>query len=337
MNTNEIKELIAERCDTLNSKRAEIEKLAEEIYKEGFENIFFAGSGGSITSLMAFAYFFKKYSRIPAFVEEAAELNVANYKQLNEKSLVVIMAKTGTMVETVELSQYCKEHNIKTIGFVIFDNTPVANNVTYKVIIDEPDTPARYITMYQLLFRLMYLNGDFDDYEDFIGQLNNVYDVLAETIDHFNAKAKNFAEKYHDEKFMLYLYSGSLKGEVLKYSADVGEELFRIKSQLMHTAEFFHGCLEIVDDDLCSILFMNEDESRAMDERCLRFMEKYGSKKLTVFDSKELRLDSIKQKYRPLFTPMVVYQIMCGLISPYMKEVTGLSVKTRRYYGVVEY
>lgn len=323
-------------ADTI-SRRKEVEAFADEVCKKGIKNIFFAGSGGSITTLTPFPRLIKRFSNLPAYAEEAAELMVSDYKQLNKDSLVVIMAKTGTMVETVKLSEYCQERGIPTVGFVMIDNTPVANNVTYKILIDEFSSPIRYITMYYFVFRLLYNLGDFPEYEKFADELANVPESICDMLDAYDDTAKKFVELYSKEPFQLWLYSGINFGEALKYSADIAEELFRQKTQVMNTAEFFHGCLEIVDNDVSIVLLMSEDGSRTLDERAKRFLEKYAGEKLFVIDTKELHWKGISDEFRPLLSPIIINVCVEELITPYMMEATQKGFTTRRYYQIVEY
>ena len=332
-----LKKQFTERGALTIAQRAEVEKIADEISARGFSNIFFAGSGGSITTISPFPRIIRKLSNIPAYAEEAAELMYSNYHCLNKDSLVVIMAKTGTMKETVELSEYCKEHGIPTIGFVMIDNTPVANNVTYKVLIDEFSSPIRYLTMYYLIFRLLKNHGDFEDYERFADELSNVPQGLCKVAEEFDARAKEFVERFSKEPFQLWLYSGINFGEALKYSADIAEELFRQKTQTMNTAEFFHGCLEIADDDVNIILLKSEDESRPLDERCERFLRKYAAKKLVVIDTAEFEMAGISPEFRRFLSPILLNVCIEELIAEYMIEATGMNFKTRRYYQIVEY
>lgn len=337
VDTTKIKELITERGRLAFQERAKIEKIADEISKIGIKNIFFAGSGGSITTICHFPRIIRKLSDIPAYAEEAAELMYSNYNCLNEKSLVVIMAKTGTMKESVELSEYCKKHNIPTVGFVMIDDTPVANNVTYKILIDKYSEPIRYIPMYLLIFRILKNHGDFDDYDEFVSNFVNLPTGLANVVDTFNLEAKNYAEKYHDEDFQLWIYSGINFGEALKYSADVAEELFRQKTQTMNSGEFFHGCLEIVQNDMSIVILMSEDESRPMDERCLEFLKKYAHEKLWVIDTAKFEMEGIDKKFRRFISPIILTVCIEDLFAEYMIEYTGKDHSTRRYYQIVDY
>lgn len=333
----ELKNLILSRGKEAIKDRSEIEAIADEISKKGFDNIFFAGSGGSITTICHFPRIIRKLSNIPAYAEEAAELMYSNYHCLNERSLVVIMAKTGTMKESVELTEYCKANNIPTVGFVMIDDTPVANNVTYKIMIDKYSEPIRYIPMYYLIFRLLKNNGSFEDYEEFADEIANIPIGLTDVVDKFDSEAKDYAEKYHNEDFQLWIYSGINYGETLKYSADVAEELFRQKTQAMNSGEFFHGCLEIVQNDMSIVILMSEDESRPMDERCLRFLQKYAHEKLWVIDTAKFSMEGVSKKFRRFISPIILTVCIEDLYAEYMMDYTGKDHSTRRYYQIVDY
>lgn len=337
VDVNKLKKLILDRGLLALNEKKEIEKIADEISKKGFDNIFFAGSGGSITTICHFPRIIRKLSNIPAYAEEAAELMYSNYRCLSERSLVVIMAKTGTMKESVELSEYCKKNNITTLGFIMLDGTPVANNVTYKIKIDKYSEPVRYIPMYYFIFRLLRNNGDFDCYDDFCEEMKKIPLGLVDVVDKFDNEANEYAKKYHNEEFQLWIYSGINYGEALKYSADVAEELFRQKTQAMNSGEFFHGCLEIVQNDMSIVILMSEDESRPMDERCLNFLKKYANGKLWVIDSSVFEMNGFNKKYRKYISPIILTVCIQDLFAEYMMQYTGKNHSTRRYYQIVEY
>lgn len=337
VNTAELNKLILERGKLAVQDRETVEKIADEICEKGFETIYFAGCGGSYTTLCHFPTIFRKFSNIPAYIESCAELMYSDFYNLNEKTLVVIMAKTGTMKESVELSEYCKEHGIPTVGFVMIDNTPVANNVTYKILIDKYSEPARYIPMYYLIFRILNKRGCFDAYEKLADELANIPDALVDVVNKFAPIAKDYAEKYCNEDFQLWVYSGMNYGEALKYSADVAEELFRQKTQTINSGEFFHGCLEIVQDDMSIVMLMSEGPVRIMDERCLTFLKKYASGKLWVIDTKDFAMNGISEEFREYISPITLTVCIEDLFAEYMMEFTGKNHSTRRYYQIVEY
>ena len=147
------KEYYQERGAANVALREEIEKTADQICQEGFGNIFFAGSGGSICMLAPFVEILKKRTTIVSYAEEAADLLVADYQQLNQDSLVVVVSKTGDAKEPMELVRYCREKGIRTVSFVGNNTSPVYLDSTWKIWIDEEVNAFRYMQLYYFIDR----------------------------------------------------------------------------------------------------------------------------------------------------------------------------------------
>ena len=47
-----------------------------------------------------------------------------------------------------------------------------------------------------------------------------------------------------------------------------------LKTKSIHAAEYFHGTLELVEEDTSLILFYGEDETRPLMDRVMDFFEK---------------------------------------------------------------
>ena len=325
-----------ERGEKNNALRGEIEKIADEVCREGFSNIFFAGSGGSICMLMPFVEILKNLRNITAYGEEAADLIHAGYCQLTERSLVVIVSKTGDAKEPVELVRYCNEKGIRTISFVGNNTSPVYQESTWKIWIDEDVNAFRYIQIYYFIFRVMHNQGSFPEYERFCHSLEALPLALYEAAKTYDPTAKQFAQNYKDESFILFVSSGMGYAEAFRFASCSIEEVFHIKTQAMNSAEFFHGCFEIVDENTPVVLIKNEDGARIVDERVERFLKNYGGKHLIV-DMKDFAMEGIEEEYRPYFIPALMNMIFGGLTFSYLSQATGLSFNTRKYYRVVPY
>ena len=313
-----------------------IEQVADTICQEGFSNIFFAGSGGSICMLMPFVEILKKLTDITSYAEEAADLKVADYRQLTRESLVIVVSKTGNAEEPVELIQECNRRGIRTVSFVGNDTSPVYLESTYKIWIDEDVNAFRYMQIYYFMFRLMHNKGYFPQYEDFCRSMEALPLALYEAAKVFEPTAWKFAKEYKDEPYILFVSSGMGYPEVFRFSSCSVEEVFHIKTQAMNSAEFFHGCFEIVDEDTAVVLVKNEDGARSVDERVERFLKNYG-KKYIIVDMKDFAMEGIREEYRSYFTPAFLNMIFGGLTFSCLHETTGLGFDTRKYYRVVQY
>jgi fructoselysine 6-phosphate deglycase len=83
------------------------------------------------------------------------------------------------------------------------------------------------------------------------------------------------------------------------------------------------------------VLLMSEGRTRALDERCLTFLEKYA-KNYIIIDFKELNAGRIDPEIAEFFNPVVMIPVERYYVAQ-MAEVRGHSMDDRRYMWKVEY
>jgi fructoselysine-6-phosphate deglycase len=93
---------LLERGSLVYGLKEEIEKIADEISEEGFDNIFFTASGGSVALMQPFEYLIETQSKIPVYMKLSAELLRTGHKQLNERSIAILFSKSGDTPETID-------------------------------------------------------------------------------------------------------------------------------------------------------------------------------------------------------------------------------------------
>lgn len=320
------------------SLRSQIEQAADGISKKGFKNIFLLGSGGSIAIMYPFEYMLNSLSTIPSYAEIASEFMLQNHKQFTKESLVILSSLSGTTEETVAAAEYCKQHGVTSIGLVGEMGTPLAGLVDYPIAnYAENDFAADSINlqMYMLVFRLIHNHGEFEQYETFINQLQTIPQQLIKVKELTDPKAADFAARYKNEDYHMLVGSGTAWGRTYAYAMCVLEEMQWIRTKSIHAAEFFHGTIELVEEDLSMILLKCEDETRPLMERVERFAEKY-TKKLSIFDTADYPLDGISQEFRKYLAPLVLATAL-QRVSIHLEKQRGHSLETRRYYRTVAY
>jgi fructoselysine-6-phosphate deglycase len=318
--------------------RAEIEKVVDKVYEKGFKNIFLIGSGGAVASFYPFEFMINSTSTIPAYAEIAAEFVLQNHKQFTEESLVILSSLSGTTEETVAAAKYCKERGAQTIGLTGEYNQPLAETVDYPLVnFAENDfaSDGNQLVLYHLIFRIMHKNGDFPNYEAFAAQLEILPEKLIEAKEKFEPKAEAFALAYKDEPYHMVVGSGNTWGRAYSYAMCVLEEMQWIKTKSIHAAEFFHGTIELVEEDTSMILLKGEDETRPLMDRVERFAEKY-TKKLTVIDTKDCELEGISEEFRKYLSSIVTSTLL-QRISVHLEDKRNHSLEIRRYYRTVAY
>jgi fructoselysine-6-phosphate deglycase len=319
------------------AKREEIEKVVDKISAKGFKNIFLIGSGGTIAMMYPYEYIFKSNSSLEVHSEIAAELLVMNNRHLNENSVCIFASVTGTTKETVAAAKFCKDKGAITIGFVAEQGTPLAETVDYCISTghEKHSFDTFFIHLQMLTFRFIHNNEEFPQYEQFAKEIARLPQGIVHAMEAFDSRAEQFAMKHKDTDYHMLVGAGNLWGNTYSYAMCILEEMQWIKSKSIHAAEFFHGTLELVEENTSVILFKGEDETRPLVDRVERFAEKI-TKELFIIDTKDFELDGISDDFRKHFAVNVNWAVI-GRISVYLERERNHPLVTRRYYRQMEY
>ncbi|MFL0250531.1 SIS domain-containing protein [Clostridium neuense] len=318
--------------------RRKIEDIADEITEKGYKNIFLIGSGGSVAIMYPFEYILNSNSNIEVHAKIAAELILMDHKHLNKDSIAIFSSLSGTTKETVAAAKYCKEKGVTTISLVGELDTPLAKVSDYVLVNyaeNDNASDSIYIQLYLLIFRLMNKRGEFDKYDEFASQIEKMPEILIQVKEATENKAEAFANKYKDEAYHMVVASGNLWGEAYSYAMCVLEEMQWIHAKSIHSAEFFHGTLEMVDENTSIIIMKGEDETRPLTERVEKFVNKV-SKKVSIFDTKKYELTGINEEFRKYLSPIVIASLF-ERISIHLEDKRKHPLSLRKYYRKVEY
>lgn len=318
-------------------KREEIEKIVDEISNKGFKNLFLIGAGGTIAMMYPYEYILKSNSTLDVHAVIAAEFMVMNHKHFSQDSVCVFVSVSGTTKETVAAAQFCKEKGATTIGFVVNPDSPLGETVDYCVSIgnEKHSFDAFFIHLYTLAFRFMHNSGEFPQYSTYAKELPHLPQALLEAVQAFDPKAEQFAIKHKDTSYHMLVGAGNLWGNTYSYAMCILEEMQWIRSKSIHAAEFFHGTLELVEEDTSVVLLKGEDETRPLVERVERFAEKI-TKELTIIDTKDFALTGISEEMRKHFAISVNWAVL-SRISVYLERERNHPLETRRYYRKMDY
>ena len=89
--------------------RPQIEKILDQIWDEGFDGIYFMGIGGTYASSMQVEVYMRGRSKLPVFVENAAEFLTTGNRRFTDKSVVIYSSVSGNTKEMVQLVDRVKE------------------------------------------------------------------------------------------------------------------------------------------------------------------------------------------------------------------------------------
>jgi fructoselysine-6-phosphate deglycase len=318
--------------------RPQVEKVIDEVMTPDKKNLFLVGIGGTLAVMLPFMHMFKKMSDAPVYAENAAELLATGNRHLGKDSVVFFMSDSGNTKEIIAAIELCKEIGATTICGIGNENSAIEKLVDYSVLYLHKDpfsADADYILQYLFFAYYLEKRGEFPDYPKFVENLERLPGAMTEVKRKADVQGREFAKKYHKEDYHIFTAGGNTWGEVYCYAMCVLEEMQWIRTKSVTASDFFHGTLELVDEDMHVVIIKGEDESRVVTDRIEDFCSRY-SKKVTVYDTKAYDLEGIDKEYRSMLSPLVVCAAL-GRINPHMEYATGHSLSFRRYYKVVEY
>ncbi|MEX8622980.1 6-phosphofructose-aspartate deglycase, partial [Salmonella enterica] len=285
-----------------------------------------------------------------AFLEkEAKALTVGLYNSgefinnppvaLGENAVVVVASHKGNTPETIKAAEIARQHGAPVIGLTWVMDSPLVAHCDYVETYTFGDGKdiAGEKTMKGLLSAVELLQqtegyAHYDDFQDGVSKINRIVWRACEQV---AERAQAFAQEYKDDKVIYTVASGAGYGAAYLQSICIFMEMQWIHSACIHSGEFFHGPFEITDANTPFLFQFSEGNTRAVDERALNFLKKYG-RRIEVVDAKELGLSTIKTTVIDYFNHSLFNNVY-PVYNRALAEARQHPLTTRRYMWKVEY
>ena len=312
--------------------RGRIEAIVDDICRAGFKNICWLGLGGTYASCLQAEVHMKERSTLEFFVENAAEYLTTGNRRVGEGTVVVISSVTGSTIEMVDAVKKAQADGARVLGFIDVETTELAKRMDWEIAY-----PANeQLKFFMVADRLMFRHGEFPEYEEYYAQLDAHLAVdLAEVEKAADAFGLAFAQKHHDDKLHYFVGAGNQYGSTYSYAMCYWEEQHWIRTKSIHSSEFFHGMLEIVDRDTPVTVFVGEDSQRPLSERVVRFLPRVCAN-YTVIDSRDYALPGIDERFRGNLSHLVTHAVT-QRIDAHIEAINCHPMEIRRYYRRLDY
>lgn len=316
---------------------AEIKQKMEE--RGGLKHVYFVACGGSKAAIFPGLYLLQSEAKtFSATTYTSNEFVHATPKELDERCLAVICSLKATP-ETVEAVKTANERGAITIAMTGSTSTGMAKVGQYVLVYSNGDnqdySDSNQANSLRVGFELLHQIEGWELYDKAMDAYQYIDQIVQEGKENCLAEAKAWAEKEKDEPVFYVLASGPNYGVAYSMCCCHFMEMQWKHAVCLHTGEYFHGPFETTDKQLPMVLIMSEGRTRALDERCLKFLKTYAEN-YTVIDFKELNKGRIDPAVAEFFNPVVLIPIERYYVSQ-MAEVRGHSMDVRRYMWKVEY
>lgn len=305
----------------------------------GLKQVYFVACGGSKAAIFPGFYLLSSEARtFGAATYTSNEFVYAVPKELDERCIAVICSLKATP-ETVEAVKTANEKGAVTIAMTGSAKTGMAKAGQYVVTYSNGDSQiyseSNQSNALRIGFEILKQFENYGHYDAAMEAYQYIDGIVEEGKKKVLPEARAWAEKYKEESIFYVLASGSNYGVAYSMACCHFMEMQWKHAVCLHTGEYFHGPFETTDKKLPIVLLMSEGRTRALDERCLKFLKTYAEN-YTVIDPRELGVNRIDRNVVEFFTPVIMIPIERYYVSQ-MAEATGHSMDLRRYMWQVEY
>lgn len=316
--------------------RTEIEKLAVSIHEDGYSNIVFTGVGGTTAEFESIVSLVRDRSDVEVYNLNAAEILAHNHPRINDKTIIITGSKSGDTKETVAVIKKFRENGNKVFAITGDPESPVAKEASHVVISETKGVEFTYQQFYYFTFKLLELRGDFDDYQEFADKLDHTAEIMLSVKEQFDERAKEIAKKHHDDDYQIWIGSGENWGDVYLFSMCILEECQWMRTKSVTSPEFFHGTIELTDDDTPIFLIVGMGNYRDVDLRVADFLQKHSNNHV-IIDLADFEIPFMDEKFKYMLSPMIVETITTDRLAKHFEHNSGHSLDTRRFYRQMEY
>ena len=187
----------------------------------------------------------------------------------------------------------------------------------------------------QVAVELLNQTEGYAHYDAFQQGAGMITGIIRKARAHVAARALAFAQEYKDDSVIYTMGSGAGWGAAYMESICIFMEMQWMHSACIHTGEFFHGPFEVTDANTPFVIQISEGTTRALDERCLKFLHTYA-KRIEVLDAKELGLSTIDASVVDYFNHSLFNNVY-PIYNHALAEARQHPLTTRRYMWKVEY
>lgn len=320
-----------------------IKEIIKNILNEKgkIENVYLVACGGSLVDLYPAHYFLQAEAKsVHSVWSTAKEFALCPPKHLGKSSLVIALSHGGNTPETLEAALLGKNKGASVITLTHNSTSKCASDNFISIIYDwnfevnERKKPQG-IVLELLNELLLQQEENYELYDNINNGLEKIDSIVKNAVKISQNKSWLFAEKYWNEPFLYILASGASYSQGYGFAICSLQEMQWMDCCYLHSGEYFHGPFEVTDEEHLYILLMSKGKNRIMDERALKFLEKYG-KKYEVIDAEKLGIGEIDDSCVEYFNPILFYA-MTVVYRTALQNKRNHPLDMRRYMGVVEY
>jgi fructoselysine-6-P-deglycase FrlB-like protein len=271
---------------------------------QGIEQLYLVGSGGSLATLQTVKYIVDRFLDVPSEAVHGYDLIWRAPRRLGARAVAFFASYSGATEDTVAALRFARERGARTVGIVRGSESAIATEAHDVIAYGSPAIFEAPIAALGLVGAgLAEGTSSADVGEQIARALADVPAAVRAAVEQEEGRAESRARELLSSRHLYVLGAGPLAPLAYKVALTVVMENIRIGSTWVDAAEFRHGPAEALErSEMDALVLLGTDESRAMAERSLAFLQEHGAR-TQVFDAAEY------PQVHPLLTPLLLNPI----------------------------
>lgn len=317
-----------------------VKEVLEAIKEKKFKRMYVIACGGS-SALMYPSQFLveTKAKNLTCEYLNSNEFIYRNSPAVNKDAIVILCSQEGKTPETVSAAKYAKEKGATVITIAMVDNTPLQKEgdlfVKYGYYETADPIDTSYGVMYLLTAGILDAQEDLSLFDSMVRNLEALKPVIEKAKKQYVNAAEDYGKECKDDRVLYSLASGANYSQAYVFCNCYMMEMQWINAIPIHAGEFFHGPFEIIEKDSPVIMLMGLDQTRFLEERALKFLEKYTDR-IYKLDMKDVDFMDVEEEFKGYLATLVINNI-CRMFSKAIAKERKHSLDIRRYMHIVEY
>jgi len=299
--------------------------------------VYFVACGGSEAALAAGKYMLATETKCLSVGKYNSNLFVHDTpKTLDDCCIVIACTLKGT-AETIEAMRTAEAAGAYTIALTGGPETDMAKAASCVILYNGGGVATNSTsTSVRIAAEILGQFEGWEGYDKVIPLFDKVNAIVEADKKNWFDRAAAFGREFAGDSIFYILANGPLEGTAYSMAYCHLNEMQTKHAVMLPSGDYFHGPFETTTKELAYVLLETNGRSRALDERVIRFFERFAGR-YTVIDAAESQLyKEADPSIAEYFEPVVIWPIE-RLFVEQIAEVRGRSMDDRNYMWKYEY
>ena len=325
--------MLLQTLESVQSGLAAVLPLAHKLQNGDIQRVIFTGMGASYYAIYPTLIYLVQH-RIQASSVDASELIHYYSNGIDTKTLVVMISQSGRSVEILRLLEMLPE-NTPTIGITNTPDSSLAQQCDATLFLqvgEERTVSTKTYTSTLVALQMLAVTLAQQTISPFTEQVSHLSQEIEIFLPIWEEQSSDVVAQLADKHFLSFLARGVSLASAMT-GALITKESAKIPTEGMNCAQFRHGPIEVVDEQIAALVFAGDTATRDINLKLAAELASLGAYTTVISDKGQsvqganmLHIPDVSSWARPI-AEIIPIQFIAGKLA----ERRGFDIGAFRY------